>query len=261
LLHNHLFGPIQSRRLGTSLGVDLIPFKTCSMNCIYCECGATTALTLVRKDYVPTAEVIAELDDLLAARPHLDSITFSGAGEPTLAANIGAVIAHLKTHYPEYLVTVITNSSLLSQQAVRDDLACADIIIPSLNAVSENVFKQLNRPMATLSAETIIEGLIALRNETAGMIWLEIFIVPGLNDQEAELRKMKTAIDEIRPDKIQLNTLARPGTESTTPPATPEQLAQVAARLAPTPVEIYGGSETAGPNDPVPRFAPHPGCG
>src|SRR5208337_2577115 len=132
----YLFGPVNSRRLGISLGVDLVPFKTCSLNCVYCESGATTA------EYVPTDDVISELDRFLSVSPNIDVITFSGSGEPTLHAGIGRIIGHLKLKYPAYKVAVLTNGTLLWNPGVRKSLARADMVIPSLDAVSPGVFNK-----------------------------------------------------------------------------------------------------------------------
>jgi len=239
--YNHLFGPIPSRRLGISLGVDLVPYKTCSMNCIYCECGQTTQQTLERKEYVPTLSVIAELDHFLRSRPDLDVITFSGAGEPTLASNLGTIIKHLKTNYPHYAVVVLTNASLLDQKTVRAELRPADIVSPSLDAASSDVFTMIDAPHPRLHIQTIIKGLIRFRQEYSGQLWLEIFILPGINDAHRELEKIKAAIQKIQPDKIQLNTLDRPGLSTQLVKASLEQLQQIAHFFQPFYTEIVSG--------------------
>lgn len=236
----YLFGPVDSRRLGVSLGVDIIPFKTCSLNCVYCECGATTRLTAEPAEYAPTPEVIAELDGYLSSRPKLDAITFSGCGEPTLHSGIGEIISFLKAAYPEYRVAVLTNGTLLNRAAVRESLLNADMVVPSLDAASEHAFQTINRPAPGLTAAGLIEGLAAFRSEYRGKLLLEIFIVPGINDGEDEIGRIKEALPRIRPDRIQLNTLDRPGTDRGLRPASRRELEAIALLLDGFEVEIVG---------------------
>jgi wyosine [tRNA(Phe)-imidazoG37] synthetase (radical SAM superfamily) len=236
----YLFGPVPSRRLGVSLGIDLVPAKTCTYDCIYCECGKTTALSVERKSYAPVDEIIAELDEYLARNPHLDFITFSGSGEPTLHSGIGIVADHLKDHHPGYRVALLTNGSLFWDPAVRDGVNRIDVIVPSLDAATERAFRRIDRPDSCLSIEAIIGGLERLREEYEGQIWLEIFIVPGINDTDAEIAALNRAIRRIRPDKIQLNTLDRPGVVSWITAATPADLERVALAIDNPHVEITG---------------------
>lgn len=226
-----LFGPVPSRRLGLSLGIDLTPAKVCSFNCLYCECGKTVRLTLERAEYVPTQQVIAELDDYLRDAPPLDSITFAGSGEPTLHTGIGEIIDHLKKAHPGYRVTVLTNSSLLSDANVRRELMNADLVIPSLDAVSDKVFRVINRPVRSLDPTTLIEGLRAFCAEFRGQIWLEIFIVPAINDSDEEIARFAEVLKLLRVDRIQLNTLDRPGAVSWIEAASIERLEDIARRL------------------------------
>lgn len=209
--YQYLFGPVPSRRLGVSLGIDLVPLKTCSFNCIFCECGKTTDLTIERKEYFPTETILKELDNYLSKKPELDFITFSGSGEPTLHTGIGRIARHIKSNYPDYKLALLTNGSLLWDKNLRSEVMGIDVIIPSLNAVSEKIFTKINRPHPSLSSAKIINGLIELRKEFMGEIWLEIFIIPGLNDTNEELDLLKSAIHKIRPEKVQLNALDRPG--------------------------------------------------
>lgn len=236
----YLFGPVHSRRLGVSLGVDLMPFKTCSMDCVYCECGATTDLTAERREYVPTGEVIAELDGYLKDAPSLDVITFSGSGEPTLHSGIGDIIRHLKEHYPQYRIVVLTNGSLFWMEEVRKAVIDADILVPSLDAVTEDAVNGINRPAEGITAAKILGGLAALRREYSGELRLEVFVVPGMNDSDSELNKLKQACEAIRPDSIQLNTLDRPGTVETVGKASPALIEHVTRMLYPLPVEVIG---------------------
>ncbi|ACL69859.1 radical SAM protein [Halothermothrix orenii] len=227
----YIFGPVLSRRLGKSLGIDLIPFKTCSLDCVYCECGKTDKLTLERKEYVPTEEVINELKKYLYNRPKLDYITFSGSGEPTLHKGIGEIISFLKDNYPEYKVALLTNSTLLYRNQVISEIKGCDLIVPSLDAVSEEIFQKINRPVSGLNAELIVKGLINLRKNYNGKMWLEIFIIPDLNDNKKELMLFKEAINRIKPDKIQLNVLDRPGTENWVKRIPEERLMEIAEYL------------------------------
>ncbi|MBN2543457.1 radical SAM protein [bacterium] len=243
MVYKYLFGPVPSRRLGVSLGIDLIPYKTCTYDCIYCECGKTTDLTEERKEYVPTDDVIKELDHFLSGKPSLDYVTFSGSGEPTLHSGIGRIIDFLKREYPEYKIAILTNGSLFCDPAVRKAVRRTDLVMPSLDAVSPLIFEQINRPK-TNDPERIIDGLIKFRSESEAQIWLELFIVPELNDSEEELSKIKEALNQIDPDIVQLNTLDRPGTESWVEPATTENLRSIAQFLKPLKVEaveLYDG--------------------
>ncbi len=238
--YRHLFGPVPSRRLGVSLGIDLIPHKTCPYDCIYCECGGTTDLTCERREYVPTAEVVRELDDYLRRRPKLDYITFAGSGEPTLHSGIGEVIGFLKERYPGYRVAVLTNGALFGDPEVRNDLAKADLVVPSLDAASGQVFAAVNRPCPGLTAGAVLDGLIAFSREFSGEIWLEVFIVPEVNDSEEELLRLRDAVGAIDPDRVQVNTLDRPGTEIWVTPASASSLERIAALLGADRVEVIG---------------------
>lgn len=225
--YNYLFGPVPSRRLGISLGVDLVPMKTCTLNCIYCECGESTNLTLERKEYVPFTTVKKELSLYFENNPVPDYITFSGSGEPTLNSRIGDVLNFIKNYIHDIPVALLTNGTLFSQKQVREDIKAATVIIPSLDAATEKVFRKINRPSPHLKVDKIIEGLIQLRKEYRGKLWLEIFIVPGMNDTEQELTALKQAIDKIEPDQIQLNTVDRPGPVPTLRAATRQELENV----------------------------------
>ena len=236
--YKHLFGPVPSRRLGISLGVDLVPHKVCSLNCIYCEVGRTTNLTIERKEYIPLNDILTELKDYLNNKPELDYITFSGAGEPLLHNGIGKIITFIKEYYPQYKLALLTNSTLLYDENVRKDILGIDLLLPSLDAVSKKVFKKLNRPNSKLDNEKIIEGLIKFSKDFSGKIWLEVFIIPGLNDTEEELELLKNVIKDIAPDQVQLNTLDRPGTESWIEPVSKNRMKEIAEYFKPLPVEI-----------------------
>ncbi len=211
-MYKYLFGPVPSRRLGMSLGVDLVPHKVCSLDCVYCECGPTTKLTVERKEYILYEKVTKELEHYFMHNPDPDYITFSGSGEPTLNSRIGDVLKFIKQEKPNIPVAVLTNGTLLSQKLVRKELLDADVVLPSLDAALNASFRKINRPNPAINIEEYINGIRDFRNEFKGKIWLEILIIPGYNDSEADLISLKDAIKKIRPDSIQLNTLDRPGT-------------------------------------------------
>jgi wyosine [tRNA(Phe)-imidazoG37] synthetase (radical SAM superfamily) len=223
-MYNFVFGPVPSRRLGASLGVDLVPHKVCCLDCIYCQCGRTTNLTAERKEYVPYDRVIAELKHFLYNNPAPDYITFSGSGEPTLNIRIGDVIRFVKNEKPDIPVAVLTNGSLLSDQKVRAELQDADVVLPSLDAASESRFQMINWPCCRINIRKHIHGLVRFAREFRGKIWLEVFIIPTYNDSEKELILLKRAIEMINPDRIQLNTLDRPANLQTIRPASKEEL-------------------------------------
>jgi wyosine [tRNA(Phe)-imidazoG37] synthetase (radical SAM superfamily) len=237
--YHHLFGPVPSRRLGTSLGIDLTPDKSCTLNCLYCECGKTDELTMERREYVPTTAVITELREYLSVSPELDSITFSGSGEPTLHSGIGSIIEMLKDEFPSYRVTVLTNSTLLPDAGVRHALLRADVVVPSLDAVSEDVFRKINRPRAGLRSADLIDGLAAFTHEFDGEIWLEVFIIPGINDSDEEIELFRHTFGRLRTTRIQLNSLDRPGAVDWIQPMPRENLIALARRLGPE-VEVVG---------------------
>ncbi len=243
--YKHLFGPVVSRRLGISLGVDVVAYKYCSLNCVYCEVSKTTHLTLKRKSFFDVNEITAELDDFLATNPALDYITFSGAGEPTLNRDLGEIVSYIKFHYPTYKLALITNSTLLNNPQLLSEILPCDLIVPSLDAVSEDVFKQVNRPIDKLTAQDIIQGLMTLRKAYPGQIWLEIFIVPGINDHLEEIELLRAAVEQIKPDKVQINSLDRPGAEEWVEPAIYLALEEIRAILSEgnsIPIEIISST-------------------
>ena len=208
-----VFGPIASRRLGRSLGVDLLLEKICCQDCIYCEAGRTETLTAERREYVPAEQVISRLKEVLDGKPELDCIPFSGKGEPTLSTAIGKVISFLKENYPQYPVCLLTNGMLLGDPQVREDIARADLVIPSLDASCEEEFIKVNRPVGSISFERFVNGLTDFTRSFSGRIWLELFIVPGANDSTESIAGFAGLIKNMRLDKVQLNTMDRPGTE------------------------------------------------
>jgi len=218
---------VPSRRLGMSLGVDLVPKKVCSLNCVYCEVGHTTKLTTERREYIPYDKVTIELEHYFANNPDPDYITFSGAGEPTLNSRIGDVLQFIKQKKPDIPLAVLTNGTLLFHKNVRDELMDANVVLPSLDAATEITFQKINCPSRRLMVKKCIQGLINFRNEFSGQIWLEVFIVPGYNDNINDLKALKKAFKAINPDQIQLNTLDRPGTVADIHPASYQDLKKI----------------------------------
>jgi wyosine [tRNA(Phe)-imidazoG37] synthetase (radical SAM superfamily) len=239
----YLFGPIPSRRLGSSLGVDLVSQRSCTLDCVYCECGPTAKLTSNRGEYAPVEAVIAELDDFLAAEPELDYITFSGAGEPTLHNGIGKVVAFLNQNYPQYQVALLTNGTLFTDSEVIAAVKEVDLIIPSLDAVSEQAFMKINRPHKDINVEDIINGLQKLQQTFTGQVWLELFMIPGVNDTGRELELFREVITGLSPDRIQVNTLNRAGVEDWVRPVSNQKLKTIAIFLGDK-AEVIGEIET-----------------
>jgi wyosine [tRNA(Phe)-imidazoG37] synthetase (radical SAM superfamily) len=226
-----LFGPVPSRRLGISLGVDLMHHKTCSLDCVYCECGATTHLTTKRREYVSIDRVKDELAVYLSQHEKIDYITFSGSGEPTLNAGIGDVMHFLKSDYPQYKLALLTNSTLFDRPEVRDQVKAADVVMASLDAATQTPFRQVNRPHPELDLNAMIDGIAAFRKMFSGRLLMEYFIVNGCNDSEESLINMKMALRRIDADGVLLNTLDRPGSESWVQPAGHNRLKDISEFL------------------------------
>jgi len=231
---SYIFGPVPSRRLGRSLGVDVVPFKTCTYDCLYCQVGRTTCRTMERKQWVPLADVVAELEGKLSARP--DYITLSGSGEPTLFSRIGELIGRIKA-MTDIPVAVLTNGSLLWRRDVRSELIRADLVIPSLDAGDKTMFLAVNRPHEDLSFELMLGGLIDFRREFPGKYWLEVLLLAGFNDSDAEVAKLVRCAERIGPDRVQLNTVTRPPADPAAGGVSAERLAEAAAMFHP-PAEV-----------------------
>ncbi len=205
-----VFGPVPSRRLGRSLGIDLVPFKTCTYDCIYCQLGKTTRKTVKKKEWVPVEKVLRDIKEKLKTRP--DYITLSGSGEPTLYSRIGELIRGIKemTSIP---VAVLTNGSMLSDTGVQESLMEADLVIPSLDAGDTDIFKYVNRPHESVTFKSMTEGLKGFRSKYSGEYWLEIFLLGGVTGITSEVEKIAAIAHDIMPDRIQLNTVSRPPAE------------------------------------------------
>jgi len=223
---SHLYGPVLSRRLGRSLGVDITPLKTCSYDCLYCQLGRTTRKSIQRERFYPPEEILAQIDRALREGERPDVITFSGSGEPTLNADLGELIRRVKD-LSEIPVATITNSSLMNDPGVQEDLLAADLVVPSFDAAGEEVFQSINRPHPDLELNRIREGLIRFRERYSGEIRLEILLLDGVNNHPGELERLRQAAREIRPDGIDLNTAVRPPAEASVRALTYEQMETV----------------------------------
>jgi len=228
--YKYLYGPVPSRRLGRSLGVDIVPLKVCTLDCIYCQLGKSSKRTVERSDYVSTEAILAELAEKIRDGLDADYITIAGSGEPTLNSQLGKLLNTIKeiTNIP---LAVLTNGTLFFRDDVRDDCAKADLILPSLDAGDEQTFRKINRPHADISIEKLVSGLAAFRNEFSGLIWLEVFLVGRLNTNPEQITAIQGLIERIAPDKIHLNTAVRPTAEPHVATVTPDELQAIAARF------------------------------
>ena len=219
----YTYGPVPSRRLGNSLGIDVVPFKKCSFDCIYCQLGRTPTKTVQSESFFPVSEIINDIQLVLDTDMSIDYITFSGSGEPSLNRDLGGLISMVKkaTDIP---VAVITNGSLLWKREVQENLLEADLILPSLDAGSESLFQYINRPHSSLHLENIIDGLVNFRTTFPGQMWLEIFLLSGVNTIQNDIEKIVSAVHRIRPNKIQLNTAVRPPAEPFVVPLSQEHM-------------------------------------
>jgi wyosine [tRNA(Phe)-imidazoG37] synthetase (radical SAM superfamily) len=226
----YIYGPVQSRRLGLSLGLSITPYKICSFDCIYCQLGRTTDISIQPQEHIPVKEILEELRTWLQNNAEeaqkLNYITLSGSGEPTLNIKFGELIGEIKK-IVSVPVAVITNASLLNMPAVRQALLGADLIIPSLDAASPEVFRQIDRSHLDIRLEDIMTGLVSIRKEFKGKIWLEIMLVKGVNDDLRHIRKLKEAVDRINPDKIQLNSPVRTTAEAEVLPVDKNKLKKI----------------------------------
>jgi len=228
----HIYGPVPSRRLGRSLGVDIIPFKTCTLDCIYCQLGKTTSKTVQRKEYVPVDDILSELKTFLDTGIQADYITIGGSGEPTLHNGLNRLIAGIKKLTP-ISVAILTNGTLFYLPEVRADCLDADVILPSLDAGDQKTFEKINRPHDQITFERLVDGLCALRREYEGQIWLEVFFIEHFNTDSTQVAKLAEAIQRIGPDKVHLNTAVRPTAEQGIEKVLPEKLETIAHRLGP----------------------------
>lgn len=242
----YLFGPVPSRRLGRSLGIDVTPFKTCSFDCVFCQCGCTTRLITERAEFVPFEEVCAEIEHWLNEDGQADVITFAGSGEPTLYARLGELISFIKTR-TKIPVIVLSNGTLLHRITVRDELLLADVVKVSLSAWDDASFKKINRPARGLSFDQLLAGQRDFRNVFRGELWMEVFLMEGINADPEQVRKIAEAAAGIRPDKIHLNTAVRPPAEAEALPVTKEKLEALCGLFTPRAEVIASFSAEASP--------------
>jgi wyosine [tRNA(Phe)-imidazoG37] synthetase (radical SAM superfamily) len=231
----YVFGPVPSRRLGQSLGIDPIPLKTCNWNCVYCQLGRTAPLINDRRDYFPREEIVEQVKAALMThgRDEIDWVTFVGSGEPTLHAGLGWMIRQIKslTSIP---IAVITNGSMLYRADVREELLAADAVLPSLDAATETLYRTINRPHPHLTFASLVDGLDAFRHAYGGKLWVEVMLVKGLNDSEEALKHLAVVLRRIGPDVIHLSLPVRPPAEPWVQPADDEALMRAAAILGST---------------------------
>lgn len=229
----YLFGPVPSRRLGASLGVDIVPLKTCNQNCVYCQLGLHGQATMERRVYAPVAKVLEELRAWVAEGGKADSITISGSGEPTLHSQLEEIVRGIR-YITNISIAIITNGTLLWDPAVRRACCLADVVMPSLDAGDAETFQLVNRPHPKLDFDLFVRGLTEFRDVYPGRYWLEVFLIEGLNTGSEQLDKMRTILERIRPDKIQVNTAVRPTAEAGVVRVEPGRLEELARQLSPT---------------------------
>ncbi|MEJ2596753.1 MAG: radical SAM protein [Anaerolineales bacterium] len=251
----YIFGPVPSRRLGQSLGIDPIPLKTCNWNCVYCQLGRTRPLTNERKDYFPPEEIAAEVREALQAHKpgEIDWVTFVGSGETLLYSSMGRLLRQVKgiTDLP---LAVITNGSLLFLPEVRRDLSTADAVLPTLDAGTAELYRQINRPHPEATFERLVEGLVAFREEYRGRLWVEVMLVRGLNDTPQALADIARILQEVSPDAVHINLPTRPPVETWVEPPQAEGLARAMAILGSIAEVVHpaeGSFDLSGYDDPV----------
>lgn len=230
----YIYGPVKSRRLGFSLGITLVPHKICNFDCIYCQLGQTENKINVRQEYLPIEEIANEIKNWLfeysKEKNKIDYLTLSGSGEPTLNLKIGELIQKIKS-ITDIPIAVITNSSLFNNPEVRQAVSYADLVLPSLDTASQDIFKAVNRPIDTLRIDELIQGLVSFRKEYKGKIWLEVMLVKGINDDLEQIKKLKEIINLVNPDRIQLNTPVRHTALAGVKPPTKRRLEKIKAIL------------------------------
>ena len=222
---NYVFGPVPSRRLGQSLGIDTIPLKTCNWNCVYCQLGRTMPLTNERREYVPAGDILLEAEQALRSRAsgEINWVTFVGSGEPTLHSRLGKLIRRVKkiTTLP---LAVITNGSLLYLPEVRQELKIADAVLPTLDAGTAELYRKINRPHPQVTFERLVDGLVAFRKEYQGELWVEVMLVQGLNDTSQALEDIAKVLQRVKPNAVHINLPTRPPVETWVKPTDEEGL-------------------------------------
>jgi wyosine [tRNA(Phe)-imidazoG37] synthetase (radical SAM superfamily) len=233
LKRQYVFGPVLSRRLGKSLGVNVFPEKICNYDCVYCELGRTKKRSPVEEDCLPVSTVVEAVKERLREIAPPDHVTLYGPGEPTLHSRIGEIIGGIKK-ISTCPLALLTNGSLFWKEEIRKAVLAADLIIPSLDAGGEETFRAVNRPAGNVTFQQMVEGLAALRRDFRGPIWLEVFLVDGLTTGGDEVRRIKQYVDLVKPDRVQLNTLDRPAAESHVRAVPRKRIKEIAGLLGPT---------------------------
>ena len=251
----YVFGPVPSRRLGRSLGIDTIPIKTCNWNCVYCQLGRTRPVTNSRQEYYPVKEILAEVREALddGREEKIDWVTFVGSGEPLLHSKIGWLIRQVKrmTSLP---VAVITNGALFYQPEVRREVVAADAVLPSLDAGTVELYRRINRPHPEVTFRQLVNGLISFREEYWGKLWVEVMLVRGLNDTPQALWDLAALLQKINPDAVHINLPTRPPAETWVLPPTEESLVQAVAILGNIAEVVHpaeGSFDLSGYDDPL----------
>ncbi len=237
---SYTYGPVPSRRLGLSLGVDIVPPKVCTLDCVYCQLGRTTRKSATRADFVDLDAVLAELKEKVDGGLKADYITIGGSGEPTLNVRLGDLIDRIRS-ITDIPVAILTNGTLLYRADVRADCAKADVVMPTLDAADASVFEAVNRPSRDITIEKLVSGLRQFRQEFPGEIWLEVFLVADVNTERRQIEKIKGLIAEIRPDKVHLNTAVRPPAEPDVRALPREAMLAIAQQIGGN-CEVIGGA-------------------
>jgi len=230
-----VFGPVPSRRLGRSLGIDTIPLKTCNWNCVYCQLGRTVPLINERREYIPRGEILAEVKETLTSHQEgeIDWITLVGSGEPTLHQGMGWLIREVKK-IANLPVAVITNGALFYSDRVRQELNAADAVLPSLDAGTPELYRKINRPHPEISFDKFINGLVAFSKGYRGKLWVEVMLVQGLNDTKIALTDIAAALQKIQPEEVHINLPTRPPVETWVQPPDEDGLLRARAILGDT---------------------------
>lgn len=227
---SYIYGPVPSRRLGRSLGIDIVPAKVCTLDCLYCQVGRTTEKSATRRDFFDVTVVLNELKARLNSGLVADYITIGGSGEPTLNARLGGLIDGIRA-ITDIPIAIITNGTLLYRSDVRAECAKADLVIPSLDAADDQAFQAVNRPVPDISIEKLISGLVQFRDEFDGQIWLEVFLIEGVNTAPDQIAKIKQHVGRIRPNRVQLNSAVRPAAEPGVQAISRERLEAIARQI------------------------------
>ena len=243
---NYIFGPVASRRLGRSLGIDPVPLKTCTLDCVCCECGSTTTKTVERKEYVPLKTIIAELSEWKNNGGQADYVTLAGSGEPALHSRLGEIITEAR-RISGVPVCLLTNATLFYLPDVRAEAALADVVVPSLDAADPETFQRVNRPHQACTLERHLDGLLAFSREFTGELWLEIFLVPGYNDSPNSIAALAAFAARLHPAKIQLNTAVRPPAERSVGMIPEDRLRDIAMHFSPPAELIASYRHSTGP--------------